>query len=92
MYIPIPMIHLFVRYVYWHLIYLSFLLFLLMETKCFLEKIKRNSCLHRVTKSNSHLYETLHVDPKNLGLHSICKGAATYCCVGVHPGPPIISV
>ena len=32
------------------------------------------------------------VDPKNLGTHSIRKGAATYCCAGVHPGPPVVSV
>ena len=27
-----------------------------------------------------------------MGTHSVRKGAATYCCTGVHPGPPVISV
>ena len=31
-------------------------------------------------------------NPKETGSHSIRKGAATYCCVGVHPGPPIVYV
>ena len=48
--------------------------------------------MHRVTKSNSHLYEKLHVDPKEVGSHSIQKGTANYCCASVHPGPPIVSV
>ena len=56
------------------------------------QKKRFNTFLQRVTKSNSHLYQALHVDPKELGSHSICKGAATYCCAAVHPGPPIISV
>ena len=50
-----------------------------------------DSCLHGVTHSNSHLYQTLNVDPKELGSHLICKGAATYCCAGVHPRPLIIT-
>ena len=29
---------------------------------------------------------------QDIGTHSIRKGAATYCCAGVHPGPPVISV
>ena len=56
------------------------------QKKCF------NTCLHRVTKSNTHLYETINVDTKELGSHSIRKGAATYCCTGLHPGPPIVSI
>ena len=42
--------------------------------------------------SNTHIYQTLFVDPDEIGSHSIRKGAATYCCAGVHPGPPIVSV
>ena len=53
------------------------------------QKKRFNTCLHRVTKSNSHLYETKNVDPKEFGLHLIRKGAVTYCCDGVHFGPPI---
>ena len=56
------------------------------------QKKRFNTCLQRVTKSNSHQYETLHVVPKELWSRSICKGAATYCYAGVHHGPPIISV
>ena len=45
-----------------------------------------------MTKSSSHLYETYHAEPKELGSHWICKGGATFCCAGVHLGPPIVSV
>ena len=34
----------------------------------------------------------MFVDPDDIGSHSICIGAATYCCAGVHPGPLIVSV
>ena len=50
------------------------------------------TCLHRVTHSNEYLYQTLNLGPKELGSHSICKDATTYCCAGVYPGPPIVSV
>ena len=56
------------------------------------QKKRFNTCLHRVAHSNTHLYQTLSVDPKELGSHLICKSAATYCCTSVHPGPPIVSV
>ena len=56
------------------------------------QKKRFNTCLHRVTKSNEHLCETSHVDPKELESHSIRKGAKTYCCAGVHSGPSIVSV
>ena len=51
-----------------------------------------NSCLHRILHSNTHIYQTLFVDPKQIDSHSIRKCATTYCCAGVHPGPPIVSV
>ena len=60
--------------------------------KLFPGKDQKKHCLYRETNSNSHLCETINVAPKELGSHSICKGAATYCCAAVHPGPPIISV
>ena len=41
--------------------------------------------------NNTHIYETLSVDPKEIGSHSIRNGAAKYCCAGIHPGPPIVS-
>ena len=41
---------------------------------------------------NTHIYETLFVDPKEIGFHSIRKGVTTYYCAGVHPDPPIVSV
>ena len=41
---------------------------------------------------NTHIYETLFVDPEELGSHSIHKDTTTYWCAGVHPGPPIVSV
>ena len=94
MFIPIPMIHLFVHYVHWHLICSSFHLFFYGK-KLFPGKDQKkrfNTCLHRVTKSNSHLYETIDVKTEELGSHSICKGATTYCCAGVYPGLPIVSV
>ena len=48
-----------------------------------------NECLER----NSEDFMTkLGVDYTEIGTHSIRKGAATYCCSGVHPGPPIVSV
>ena len=50
-----------------------------------------NTCFHRVTNP-IHAYMKEHGDPKELGSHSIRKGAATYCCAGVHPTPPIVSV
>ena len=42
--------------------------------------------------SYEHLYQTLRVDPDNIRLDSICKGATTYCCAVVHTKPPIVSV
>ena len=38
------------------------------------------------------MFQSIYVDITTLGSHSIRKGAATYCCAGVHPGPPIVSV
>ena len=48
--------------------------------------------MHRIFNNNKDLYRAKHVDPDELGTHSVRKGAATYCCAGVHPGPPIVSV
>ena len=42
--------------------------------------------------SYTHIYQTLFVDPDENGSHSIRKGSSTYCCAGVHPGKPIVSV
>ena len=56
------------------------------------QKKRFNTCLHRVTKSNSHVYEVINVKTEELGSHSICKGTANYCCAGVHLEPPIVSV
>ena len=56
------------------------------------QKKRFNQCLHRVMHNNIHIYQTLFVDVDEIGSHSIRKGAATYCCAGVHPGPPIVSV
>ena len=39
-----------------------------------------------------HEYQAMGSSPEDLGTHSVRKGAATYCCTGVHPGPPIVSV
>ena len=41
---------------------------------------------------NKDIYLNHGQDPSLLGTHSIHKGAATYCCAGVHPGPLIVSV
>ena len=41
---------------------------------------------------NASEYHTVHADSDELGTHSIRKGAATYCCAGIHPGSPIVSV
>ena len=56
------------------------------------QKKRFNTCLLKVSKSNTHLYETINVDPRERGSYSICNGAATYYCVGVYPGPPVVSV
>ena len=41
---------------------------------------------------NDNDYLNINVVASDMGTHSIRKGAATYCCAGVHPGPPVISV
>ena len=41
---------------------------------------------------NTQIYETLFVDPKEVGSHSIRKGDATYSCADIHPGPSMVSV
>ena len=56
------------------------------------QKKRFNSCLHRVMHYNTHIYKTSFVDPKEIGSHSIRKGAAMYCCADIHPGLPIVSV
>jgi len=56
------------------------------------QKSRFGKCLHRIFNNNRDLYLSYHVDPQELGTHSIRKGAATYCCAGVHPGPPVVSV
>ena len=42
--------------------------------------------------NNTQIFETLFVDCKEIGSHSIHKGAATYCCAGVLPEPTGVSV
>ena len=56
------------------------------------QKSRFGKSLHKILNNNKDLYHAKHVDPEELGTHSIRKGAATYCCAGVHPGPPIVSV
>ena len=56
------------------------------------QKKRFNACLHRVLQSNEQAFQSISVDISEIGSHSIRKGAATYCCSGVHPGPPIVSV
>ena len=56
------------------------------------QKSRFGKCLHRILNNNRDLYHAKHVDPEELGTHSIRKGAAAYCCAGVHPGPPIVSI
>ena len=56
------------------------------------QKKRFNSCLHSIMYYNTHIHETLFVDPKEIGSHSIRKGATRYYCAGVHSGPPIVSV
>jgi len=56
------------------------------------QKSRFGACLHRMMKLHKSLYHNKCSDPDELGTHSIRKGAATYCCAGVHPGPPIVSV
>ena len=46
----------------------------------------------RIMELNDNDYLTINVVASDMGTHSIRKGAATYCCAGVHPGPPVISV
>ena len=48
--------------------------------------------LHTVLKKHYHEFQDIGVDPKDIGTHSIRKGAATFCTCAVHPGPPIVSV
>ena len=45
-----------------------------------------------MVKTNEEDFQSIYVDINEIGSHSIRKGAATYCCAGVHPGPPIVSV
>ena len=42
--------------------------------------------------TNQEYFQSIYVDINEIGSHSIWKGAATYCCAGVHPGSPIFSV
>jgi len=75
---------------------LTFLLVAIDGGKLFLGADQKSrfgsKCLHKILNNNRDLYHAKHVDPEELGTHSIRKGATTYCCAGVHPGPPIVSV
>ena len=46
----------------------------------------------RILSLHDNDYLNINVVYSDLGTHSIRKGGATYCCAGVHPGPPVISV
>ena len=46
----------------------------------------------RIMELHDNDYLNINVVYSDLGTHSIRKGGATYCCAGVHPGPPVISV
>ena len=48
--------------------------------------------LLKLLVDNEHEYNAIGVSHQDIGTHSVRKGAATYCCAGVHPGPPVISV
>ena len=56
------------------------------------QKKRFNTMLHKVLGCNEEIFQNIFVDITEIGSHSIRKGAATYCCAGVHPGPPIVSV
>lgn len=47
---------------------------------------------HYFLTNYAELYFACGIDPKEIGTHSIRKGAATYCCTVAHPGPPVVSV
>ena len=51
-----------------------------------------NRLFHDLLVKNKDVFLSHGVDPSLLGTHSIRKGAATYCCAGVVPGPPVVSV
>ena len=48
--------------------------------------------LLKLIHNNEDEYFQIGVSAQDIGTHSVRKGAATYCCAGVHPGPPVISV
>ena len=56
------------------------------------QRSRFNRIFHATVNRNSELYLAAGIDPQEIGTHSIRKGAATYCCAGVHPGPPVVSV
>ena len=56
------------------------------------QKLRFHSCLYRFMHYDTHIYNTLFVDPKEIGTHSTHKDTETYCYDGIHPGPPIILV
>ena len=51
-----------------------------------------NRLFHDLLARHKDTYLLHGEDPSLLGTHSIRKGAATYCCTAVTPGPPIVSV
>ncbi len=57
-----------------------------------LQKKRFGKNLMSTLKKHYHEYQAMGASPEDLGTHSVRKGAATYCCTGVHPGPPIVSV
>ena len=56
------------------------------------QRTRFNLIFHYFLTKYRELYLSCGIDPKEIGTHSIRKGAATYCCTGVHPGPPVVSV
>ena len=56
------------------------------------QRVRFNRLFHDLLVRHQDTYLLHGEDPSLLGTHSIRKGAATYCCTAVTPGPPIVSV
>ena len=56
------------------------------------QKSRFNRLLYEVLMKHEAIFQAHGTDPTEIGSHSIRKGAATYCCAGAIPGPPIVSV
>ena len=56
------------------------------------QRTRFNRIFYYFLTKYGELYLSCGIDPKEIGTHSIRKGAATCCCTGVHPGPAVVSV